>query len=192
MDFSEGIVETLPDNPLSKASLRKVVVMRDTSRGPGGRGRGDPRIKGLVARVGRGQLGIAQIQEIRDAVKAFRQSGKFAYAFAESFGEGGDGTRHYYLASAFEQVYMQPSGDLDLTGILLQNPFLRDALDEIGVEPQVGQREEFKGAMNIFTDTSLPEPQRRNLKQLVDSWLAQIATGNRPKSGTWPRPGCAR
>lgn len=176
MDFSGGIVETLPDNPLSRASLRQAVVLRDTVEVLAAAAE-DDRVKGLVAKVGRGPLGIAQIQEVRDAVMAFRASGKFTYAFAESFGEGGDGTRHYYLASAFEQVYMQPSGDLDLTGLMIQSPFLRDALNEIGVEPQLAQREEFKGAMNTFTDDGLPEPQRQNLKQLVDSLLAQIARG---------------
>ena len=135
MDFSEGIVETLPDNPLSRASLRQAVVLRDTVKVLAAAAE-DDRIKGLVAKVGCGPLGIAQIQEVRDAVMAFRASGKFTFAFAESFGEGGDGTRHYYPASAFEQVYMQPSGDLDLTGLMIQSPFLRDALDGIGVEPQ--------------------------------------------------------
>ncbi len=176
MDFSSGIVETLPDNPLAKASLGQAVVIRDTVDALAAAAR-DDRIKGLVAKVGRGQLGIAKIQEVRDAILTFRESGKFTYAFAESFGEGGDGTRHYYLASAFEQVYMQPSGDLDLTGLMIQSPFLREALDEIGVTPQLAQREAFKGAMNTFTDEALPEPQRENLKQLVDSLLGQIARG---------------
>ncbi len=176
MDFSKGIVETLPDNPLSRASLSNAVVIRDTLETLDAAAE-DPRVKGLIARVGRGRLGMAQIQEIRDAVKTFRESGKFAYAFAESFGEGGNGTRHYYLASAFDRVFMQPSGDLDLTGFIIQSPFLRDALEEVGVEPQVGQREEYKGALANFTENSLPEPQRQNLKQLLDSLLGQIAAG---------------
>ena len=176
MDFSKGVVETLPDNPLSRASLSDAVVLRDTLEALEAAA-ADPRVKGLVARVGRGRLGVAQIQEIRDAVKSFRDSEKFAFAFAESFGEGGNGTRHYYLASAFGRVFMQPSGDLDLTGFLIQSPFLRDALDEVGVEPQVGQREEFKGALASFTENSLPEPQRQNLQQLLDSLLGQIAAG---------------
>ncbi len=176
MDFSKGVVETLPDNPLSRASLSDAVVLRDTLQALEAAA-ADPRVKGLVARVGRGRLGVAQIQEIRDAVKSFRDNEKFAFAFAESFGEGGNGTRHYYLASAFGRVFMQPSGDLDLTGFLIQSPFLRDALDEIGVEPQVGQREEFKGALATFTENSLPEPQRQNLQQLLDSLLGQIAAG---------------
>jgi protease-4 len=176
LDLAQGMIEVRPDNPLARASLGRVLVLRDVLEALEAAGR-DERIKGLVARVGRGNLGLARVQELRDAIGRFRAQGKFAVAFAESFGEGGNGTQHYYLASAFERVWLQPSGDLDLTGVLLQSPFLRGALDKLGVEPQLGQREEFKGFMNMLTDTALPEPQRRNLQRLVDSWLGQIASG---------------
>src|SRR5262245_53648906 len=58
----------------------------------------DDRVKGVMLRVGRGPLDIADAQEIRDAVAEFRTSKKPVQAFAESFGEGGDGTIHYYVA----------------------------------------------------------------------------------------------
>ncbi len=176
MDFAQGVIEMRPDNPLSRASLGRVLVLREALDALEAAGR-DDRIKGLVARVGRGGLGIARAQELRDAIGRFRAQGKFAVAFAESFGEGGNGTQHYYLASAFERVWLQPSGDVDLTGVFLESPFLREALDKLGVEPQLAQREEYKGVMNMLTDDALPEPQRRNLQRLADSWLDQIASG---------------
>ncbi|MEM7222659.1 MAG: signal peptide peptidase SppA [Pseudomonadota bacterium] len=176
LDLRGGVVEALPDNPVSKASLTDRLVIRE-SLAALDRAAEDPKVKGMVARLGQGRFGLAQIQEVRDAVKRFRDKGKFTVAFAETFGEGGNGTLHYYMASAFETVWLQPSGDLDLTGLLLESPFLRGALDEIGVEPQLAQREEYKGAMNMFTDTALPTPQRENLTQLVESWVGQIATG---------------
>ncbi len=176
LDLAEEVIETPPDNPLARASLGNAVVMREAVAALE-RAASDPRVKGLVARLGRGDPGIAQVQELRDAVRRFRETGKPALAFAETFGEAGNGTLHYYLASAFEGIWLQPSGDLDLTGISVQSPFLREALDDIGVLPRLDQREDFKGAMNTFTDRSLPEPQRQNLQKLVDSWLAQIAGG---------------
>ncbi len=176
IDFAQGVIEMRPDNPLSRASLGRVLVLHDVLDALDAAGR-DDRVKGLVARVGRGGLGIARAQELRDAIARFRAQGKFAVAFAESFGEGGNGTYHYYLASAFERVWLQPSGDLALTGVLLQSPFVREALDKVGVEPQLAQREEFKGVMNMLTDTALPEPQRRNLQRLADSLVDQIASG---------------
>ncbi|MDH3473988.1 MAG: signal peptide peptidase SppA [Rhodospirillales bacterium] len=176
LDVAPGVIEVLPDNPLSRASLRHAVSIRESLDALEAAG-SDPRVKGLVARVGRGVLGLAKVQELRDAIARFQEQGKFAYAFAESFGGAGGGTQHYYLASIFEQVWLQPSGDLDLTGLILESPFLRGALDKLGIEPQLGQREKFKGIMNMLTDQSLPEPQRRNLQRLLDSWLGQIATG---------------
>lgn len=177
LDLARGIVETRPDNPLARASMGDVVVMRDLLRALDEAG-GDPRVRGLMLRVGRASLGMAEAQELRDAIKAFRDQGKFALAFAESLGEGGNRTIDYYAASAAGEVWMQPSGDLALTGFHLQSPFLRGLLDKIGVVPRLAQREEYKGVMNIFTDTALPEAQRRNLQQLADSWLAQVVAGS--------------
>ncbi len=173
LDLSDGVVEVRPDNLLARAVSGGAPVLRETLDALEAAGH-DERVRGLFARVGRGPLGLAEVQELRDAVKRFRRAGKFAVAFAESFGEAGDGTLHYTLASAFEEVWLQPSGGLDLTGLFLDSPFLRGALDKIGVTPRLAQREEYKGVMNMFTDRALPEPQRRNLQRLVESWLGQI------------------
>ena len=71
----------------------------------------------LLARVGDDALGLAKIQEVRDAVAAFRSKGKLAIAFADSFGEFGPGTRPYYLATAFDEIWLQPMGNVGLTGL---------------------------------------------------------------------------
>ena len=174
LDLSAGLVEARPDNPLARLSRGQMLGLREAVEALEAAGE-DPRVQGLVARLGIGELGIAQVQELRAATLAFRDSGKFAVAFAESFGEGGNGTLHYYLASAFGEVWLQPSGNFDVTGLALETPFLREALDKLGILPRLDQREEYKGLMNTFTDRSLPAPQRANLRQLVESWLGQIA-----------------
>ena len=176
LDLSQGLLEAKPDNPLARITLRDTMDMRQFLDALQAAGR-DPKVKGLVARLGRGSLGVAQIQELRDAIAAFHGQGKFAVAFTESFGEGGNGTLHYYLASAFQQVWLQPSGSLDMTGLAFESPFLRTALGKLGIEPRVGQREEYKGAMSALTDSQMPEPQRQNLQRLVDAWIGQIARG---------------
>ncbi|MGF1611248.1 MAG: S49 family peptidase [Kiloniellales bacterium] len=185
LDLTQGVIETRPDNPLARASLRDVVVLRDTVEALDAAA-GDARVVGLVARVGRGGLGLADIQELRDAVGRFRESGKFALAFAESFGEGGNGTLHYYLASAFEEVWLQPSGDFAVTGLSLESPYLRAALEEIGVEPQFDQRREYKSAVSFLTESAMPAPQRENLQRLVESWFEQILRGIAETRGLEP------
>src|SRR3546814_2646829 len=97
-------------------------------------------------------------------------------AFAETFGEAGHGTLHDVLASAAGELWMQPSGELGITGFAIQQPFLRPRLDDIGAQAQVAQREEYKGAMSFLTEDSLPEPQRQNPQRYLDSTLAQIVT----------------
>lgn len=138
---------------------------------------GDNRVKGLVAHVGSGPLNMAYAQEIRDAVKAFRDKGKFAVAFAETFGEAGDGNTHYYLATAFEEIWLQPSGDVNLVGFSLEQPYMVDTLSFIGVTAQLDQRQEYKGLADPFTKSSMPPPIRENMQRLVNSWLAQVAQG---------------
>ena len=173
LDLSGQIIETRPDNLLSRTSLGGKTVLRDTIEALE-RARKDERVKGLVLRFGPTRLGVGQAQELRDALLAFRGEDRFAIGFAESFGEFGNGTLRYYLASALDQIWLQPSGDLGAMGIILETPFLRGTLDKIGVLPRLSQREEYKSAMNTFTDETLPEPQRRNLQRLADSWMEQI------------------
>ena len=73
--------------------------------------------RALYVQLGQDLLGLARVQEVRDAVQAFRAKGKFAIAFSESFGEFGGGTRPYYLATAFDEIWLQPLGSVGLTGL---------------------------------------------------------------------------
>ena len=74
-----------------------------------------------------------RLQELRDAIAAFRAKGKFALAFADSFGEFGPGTRAYYLGSAFDEIWLQPLGEVGLIGLRVETPFFRGALDKLGI-----------------------------------------------------------
>ena len=172
-DPGQGLIEVRPDNPLSRASLGSAVVLRDALDALQAAA-ADPRVRGIFVRLGRGTPGLAVVQELRDAIDDFRASGKFAVAFAETFGEAGNGTQNYYLASAFERIWLQPSGDVGLTGFSIESPFLRTVLEDIGIEPRVAQRGAYKGAIAFLTERELPAPQRENLQRLLDSSLEQI------------------
>jgi len=120
---------------------------------PGGGGAG-VRPRAQVATIGGNQAfsGLAQVQELRNAVADFRQrsAGRAAtVAFADAFGEAGaNGTITYYLATAFERVYMQPSGLLSVSGLASSTPFLRALFDRWHVRPLFLAREEFKSVAN--------------------------------------------
>jgi protease IV len=137
----------------------------------------DPRVKVLLARVGEDELGLAKVQEVRDAITAFRSKGKLALAFADSFGEFGPGTRPYYLATAFDEIWLQPMGNVGLTGLYADSPFLKGTLDLLGVVPQFDHREEFKTAMNLLTETKMTPAHREEIEALLTSVAGQITRG---------------
>lgn len=105
----------------------------------------DPRVKGLVVMLSGAGMNMAHLYELREAVTGFREAGKFAYITAYSYGETGRGMGTYYLASAFDEIWLHPVGTLSLGGIYLETPYGRSALDKIGIGAQFYQREEYKG-----------------------------------------------
>ena len=141
------------------------------------RAAGDDRVVGLIARVGASGMGLARAQEVRDAVRTFRRSGKPAYAYAETFGDFGPGNAAFYLAAAFEKIYLQPSGDVGLTGLLAQSFFLKDALEKLDVQYRVDQREEYKGIKERFTETGFSVPQREVVTRILESLTMQLTAG---------------
>ena len=140
----------------------------------------DRRVVGLVAKVG-GALPWALAQELRLGVAAFAASGKPTVAWAESFGQGASDLPAYVLATAFDEVWLQPSGDLNLLGVALETTFLRGALDKLGVEPEVEGRYEYKNAVDQLTRTELTPAHRESLERLsaslLDGAVADVAAG---------------
>src|SRR3954471_12602029 len=110
----------------------------------------DPRVLGLAADLSDARPSLAAGQEIRAAVLRFRDAGKVAIPFADSFGEGGRGSQTYYLATGFDQIWTQPSGELGLMGVAIDHPFFAEALKLLGITPRFGQRHEFKGGIDMF------------------------------------------
>jgi protease-4 len=122
-------------------------------------------------------MGLAVIQEIRDAVIKFGESGKFTVAYAETFGEVGPGNGAYYLATAFDEIYLQPSGDIGLTGLMYQSLFLRGTLDKLHITPRMDHRKEYKNAKNILTETEFTEAHEEAVQKVMDSHFSQIVRG---------------
>lgn len=136
----------------------------------------DPRVVGMFVDIGDESAGLARVQELRQAIAYFRGKGKFAVGFAESLGSGGTHFSDYYLASALEQIWLQPSGGFAVAGLAIETPFLKEGLDRLGVRVEGGQRWEYKSAPDTFTETAYPAPARQNLQQLLDSLYGQFVT----------------
>lgn len=176
LDFERDYIEHVPEDLVARALHGSGPTVRDVVEALE-RAAHDDRVKAIVARVGSSGMGLAKIQEIRDAVHAFRAEGKLAVAYAETFGEFGPGNGAYYLATAFDEIYLQPSGDIGLTGLIVETPFVRDALDKIGVEMRGDQRYEYKNAFNIITDTAYTDAHREASAHVMWSQFEQMVNG---------------
>jgi protease IV len=182
LDLTEGVPEGPATDPLSAVmSLRKIRLpdILDGLR----RARHDDRVRALVAKVGGGRIGLALMQEIREAVAEFRESGKLAVAWAESFGEFTHGNLPYYLATAFDRIYLQPSGTLGLTGVAVEQLFLHDALAKVGVSFQGAKRYEYKTATDPLTERGFTGPAREAAERLAVSVAEQISAAIAERRG---------
>jgi protease IV len=176
IDLERPLAEYVPRDPLASLLQSRRVLLRDVLEALE-RAKRDDRVVGLVARIGQAPLGLAQIQELRDAIADFRGGGKRAIAFGEAFGEFGPGNGAYYLATGFGEIYLQPSGDVGVTGLLAEAPFLRGTLDKLGVVPRFSARGEYKNAVNTFTEYRFTPPHREATEQLITSQFGQIVRG---------------
>ncbi|MFC7673069.1 signal peptide peptidase SppA [Mycolicibacterium sp. GCM10028919] len=129
----------------------------------------DRRVAGLIARVQVVAAAPGPVQELREAIAAFTEV-KPSIAWAETY----PGTMSYYLASAFHEVWMQPSGTVGLIGFATNALFLRDALDKAGVQAQFVARGEYKSAANLFTHSEYTEAHREADTRLVESLHGQV------------------
>jgi len=129
----------------------------------------DPRVAGLIARVQLPAAAAGPVQELREAIAAFTAV-KPSVAWAETY----PGTLSYYLASAFGEVWMQPSGTVGLIGFATSALFLRDALDKAGIEAQFVARGEYKSAANLFTQDHYTDAHREADTRLLESLRGQV------------------
>jgi len=175
-DFEQGMIESIPDDGLAHVLMTKKLRVRDVVEALQ-KASQDDRVKGLVARVGQASVRLAQVQEVRDAIIAFRAAGKPAIAYAETFGEVSPGNSSYYLATAFDTVYLQPSGDVGLTGLIYEQPFVRGTLDKLGIVPRLEGRKEYKSYRYMFTERRYLPPHREEIMQVMESQFSQIVKG---------------
>jgi protease-4 len=175
-NFEQGLMEDVPDTPSAQLLLTDRQTVRDVVDAID-RGMSDDRVVGMIAKIGAAPMGMAQTQEIRDAVLRFRAHKKFAVAYSETFGEFGPGNGAYYLATAFDHIYLQPSGDVGLTGIILESRFIKGTLSKLGLTFHGDHRYEYKNALNFYTETKYTGPHKEAMTAIMTSWFNQMKDG---------------
>ena len=135
--------------------------------------RRDERVRGVLLMPSTLDLPYwGKVQEMRDAILAFRTSGKSVTAFLEY---GGD--REYYLASAADRVFLMPTSSLDLTGVASYEMFLRGTLDKLGVYADFVHIGDYKAAPNQLTEKGFTPAHREMAQSLNRDMYEQLVTG---------------
>src|SRR3954453_16696893 len=168
LDLSHALIEQEPADPVAKLRSRGKPRLRPVLRALHEAG-DDDRVVGLVAKVGDTTMPLARAQELRDAVTAFAASGKPTVAWADTFGESGNASIPYFLASGFGEGWLQPTGELNLLGGAAEVGFLRGVFDKLGVDPQLGQRYEYKNAADRLVQTDFTPAHREAAGRLAES-----------------------
>src|ERR1700727_2962212 len=173
LDLTARIADGPPQDPVAALLTIRRTRLPDLLEGLK-RAASDDRVRALVVKVGGSRIGLAKIQELRDAVVEFRRSGKLAVAWAESFGDFVRGNVPYFLATGFDRIYLQPSGTLGLTGVAVEQVFLHGALERLGVDFQSATRYEYKSAADQLPQTGFTGPAREAATRLAESVTEQL------------------
>ncbi len=135
----------------------------------------DDRVKALTVYLKGGQYGLAELQEVRAAVVRFRSTGKLTLLFADTLGDG-PAMGSYYFASAFSQIWLQPIGELAITGIRVDMPFGRALMDKVGVEPQILHRGRYKSYPESLMRNEMSADNREMTTGLLNDLYGQLTT----------------
>lgn len=134
----------------------------------------DTKVKALVVNARSGGYDLAQLQSLRAAVLRFKASGKKTFIYSESYGDSGYGLGLYYLASAFDEIWMQPVGIVAIGGVNIQSPFFKDVMDDYGVQGQFFQRKEYKNAMEHLTSNKMSAASKEEMQALATDMATQL------------------
>ncbi|MFT3737317.1 MAG: signal peptide peptidase SppA [Breznakibacter sp.] len=129
----------------------------------------DPKIKGILLDGGMLSAGYATIEEIRNALGSFKESGKFVYAYGTIYTQ-----KAYYLASVADKVYVTPSGMVQFSGIYSERMFFKGTLEKLGVEMQVFKVGKFKSAVEPFIEEKMSDPAREQTQVYINSIWAHV------------------
>lgn len=132
--------------------------------------RTDPRITGIVVRIGPLSTGWAKLEEIRSHLIAFQSSGKPSICY---LGYDGIENSEYYLASGCKQVWLVPSAPLSIHGMMAEATFYRGALDKLKIVPEYYHIAEYKTAGNEYTEKKFTPAHREEVESLLHSIYEQ-------------------
>ncbi len=113
--------------------------------------------------------GTAQVKAVRDALKEFKESGKFVYAYGDYYMQ-----KDYYLASVADSVYLNPVGEIDFRGLSSEVLFYKDLQEQTGVKLEVIRHGKYKSAVEPFISDEMSDENRQQISELLFSMWSSV------------------
>jgi protease-4 len=134
----------------------------------------DANIKGIYMELSSIPTSTATLQELRNKLIEFKESGKFIVTYSENYSQSA-----YYIASIADKIYLNPEGALDMHGMASQIMFYKHLLDKLDVEMQIvrGPNNRFKSAVEPYFLDKMSEANREQMEKLLGTVWGQILTG---------------
>jgi protease-4 len=131
----------------------------------------DTDIKGISISNNFIMAGLAQTQAIRNALKDFKESGKFIYTYSDFYMQ-----KDYYLASVADSIFLNPVGGMDFKGLSTEVLFYKDLQEKTGVKMEVIRHGKYKSAVEPFLANEMSDANRTQIKELLSSlWDTMVA-----------------
>ncbi len=124
----------------------------------------DPRPKGIILNLRGLQMSLANLQTLRNSILRLRAKNKRVICFAHNYDNA-----TYFIASAADEIVLQPGGEVATLGMRSQAVFLRDALDTLGIQMDAVAISPFKNALDMFTRRDMSPEGAAQLNWLLDS-----------------------
>ena len=132
----------------------------------------DDRIKGIYLDMDGASAGTATIEELRNKLIEFKESGKFIISYATAYSQFG-----YYLASVADEIYVNPQGGMSWQGMCSQIMFYKNVLEKLGVEMQVFRHGQFKSAVEPYICDKMSPANRKQYSVLLNSIWGRVCQG---------------
>ncbi len=129
----------------------------------------DDNVKGIYLNLSVLPAGFATIEEIRNKLIDFKESEKFIISYSDVYSQ-----KAYYLASVSDEIYLNPQGSFLWSGLVARLLFFKNALEKLGIEPQIFRYGEFKAATEPFTEEKMSEANRLQTTEMLQSIWDEI------------------
>jgi protease-4 len=124
--------------------------------------KGDSEIKGILISGEENVNGFATTQSIVEALKDFKSSGKFIYAYGDGYSQSG-----YLLSSIADSIFLNPNGEIGIKGLALSYPFFKGAFEKLGVDFNIFYAGNFKSATEPFRRTDMSPENKLQSREFI-------------------------